>query len=128
MFVDRLLTRGEPVATATIAYVELYSGLTRRYRQGVISPIQYSRMCRQLEEEWSAYMRLELHEDILQLARQLVQQHGLRALDGIHLASALSLRSELGESVTFIASDTQLLRAAACEDLTTMNAETASPM
>ena len=121
--IQRLLTGGEPIASATIAYAELYSGLTRRHREGGISPLQYRLACRQVERDWMALVKVELGAEILSSARGLIQRHGLRAFDAIHLASALGLRAAANEPVTFVAADQRLLRAAAGERLATVNPE-----
>ncbi len=122
--VETLLTRGEPVAAATIAYPELYSGLTRRHREGVLSQVQYRLACRRVERDWSALVKVELAAEILSAARDLIPRHGLRAFDAIHLASALGLQAAANEPVTFVAADQRLLRAAASERLATLNPET----
>lgn len=118
--------RRELIATATITYAELYAGITRNYRHGHLSQEQYERTCRQVEEEWPAYVLVELRDDVLQIARKLIQRHALRGFDAIHLASALSLKARLEEEFTFIASDERLLRTAAAEQLQTLNVEKAS--
>jgi predicted nucleic acid-binding protein len=121
--VQRLLTRGEPIASATIAYAELYSGLTRRRREGGLSPAQYRLACRRVERDWMALVKVELGAEILSSARGLIQRHGLRAYDAIHLASALGLQAAVNEPVTFVAADQRLLQAAAGERLATVNPE-----
>jgi predicted nucleic acid-binding protein len=121
--IQNLLTRGEPVASATIAYAELYSGLTRRHREGVFSQLQYRLACRRVERDWMALVKVELGAEILSSARGLIQRHGLRAFDAIHLASALGLQAAANEPVTFVAADQRLLRAAGGERLATVNPE-----
>ena len=121
-----LLTGDAPVASATIAYAELYSGLTRRHREGVLSQLQYRLACRRFERDWMALVKVELGAEILISARCLIQRHGLRAFDAIHLASTLGLQAAANEPVTFVAADPRLLRAAAGERLATVNPETAS--
>jgi len=54
-----------------------------------------------------------------------VTYHPLRGFDAVHLASGLTLKSALGEEVTFAAADGRLLRAAAAENLEPLNVETA---
>ena len=88
--VQSLFLGGGPVASATIAYAEMYSGA-----------------------------------EILSSARGLIQRHGLRAFDAIHLASALGLQAAANEPVTLVAADQRLLRAAAGERLATVNPEAA---
>ena len=61
----RLTRPDAPVGTATIAYVETYSGLTRRRREGDLSAIDYAKACAQFERDWSGYLRIRLDEDVL---------------------------------------------------------------
>ncbi len=82
--------------------------------------------CRQFERDWQAYIRVDVRDEILLLARDLIQRHPLRAFDAIHLASALSLSSALGEDVFFAAADERLLRAAEAERLRVINVERTS--
>ena len=123
--VQSLLTGGEPIASATIAYAELYSGLTRRHREGFLSQLQYRLACGRFERDWMALVKVELGAEILSSARGLIQRHSLRAFDAIHLASALGLQAAANEPVTFVAVDQRLLRAAVAERVKTVNPETA---
>lgn len=47
-----------PVATAKIAYAEVYAGLTRKHREGHLSRSQYVLACWQFAREWEAYVRV----------------------------------------------------------------------
>ncbi|MGH7167948.1 MAG: type II toxin-antitoxin system VapC family toxin, partial [Nitrospiraceae bacterium] len=53
-----------PFATATIAYAEAYSGLTRRHREGFLSRTRYASACEQLELDWPAFLHVELQEEV----------------------------------------------------------------
>lgn len=121
--VRALVTRKGPVATAKIAYVEVHAGLARKHREGRLSGRHYTLACRQFEGDWPSYARVDLLDDILLLARDLIRQHPLRGFDAIHLASAISLRTSLGEEVTFAAADGRLLQAAKAERLRTLDVE-----
>lgn len=123
--VQTLVTRKGPIATAKIAYAEVYAGLTRKLRDGHLSDAQYVLACRNFEADWQAYIQVELHDDILFLARDLIRRHPLRGFDAIHLASAISLKNALGEDITFAAADERLLRAAEAEDLKILHVEIA---
>ncbi|MFQ5745517.1 MAG: type II toxin-antitoxin system VapC family toxin [Acidobacteriota bacterium] len=120
-----LVTGDRPIATAKIAYAEVYAGLTRKHREGHLSDRRYALTCRQFERDWQAYVRVDLRDEILVLARDLIQRHPLRGFDAIHLASALGLKRALAEDVTFAAADERLLRAAEAERLQALNVETA---
>ena len=122
--VERLTQGDAPVGMATIAYAELYSGLTRRHRDGDLSAIDYANAREQFERDWTSYLRIRLDEDVLGAARLLIQRHALRGFDGIHLASALTLQNRWDETVVVVAADQRLLRAAAAEGLATLDVET----
>ncbi len=121
--VESLVSQRGHVATAKIAYAEVYAGLARKHREGHLPGSQYALACRQFESDWQSYVRLDLEDEILILARDLIQRHPLRGFDAIHLASALSLKAALGEDVTFAAADERLLRAARAERLRPLNVE-----
>jgi predicted nucleic acid-binding protein len=123
--IQAIVTRKGSVATAKVAYAEVYAGLTRKHREGHLSNRQYASACRQFESDWRAYIRVDLRDEILLVARDLIQRYPLRGFDAIHLASALSLKSALGEEITFAAADERLLRAAEAERLRALNVETA---
>ena len=126
LLVRSIVKRGEPVATAKIAYAEIFAGLTRKLREGQLPNTLYILACRQFERDWESYLRVDLHDDILFSARDLIQRHPLRGFDAVHLASALSLKEALGEVITFAAADGRLLGAARSEKLEALNVETAS--
>jgi predicted nucleic acid-binding protein len=123
--VQSLVRQRDPVATAKVAYAEIFAGLARKLREGNIPRILHALACRQFERDWQAYIRVELQDDILFLARDLIHRHPLRGFDAVHLASALSLKNSLGEDVTFAAADKRLLQAAMAERLKALNVETA---
>lgn len=127
LLVRRIVARKGPVATAKIAYAEVYAGLARKHREGHLSKRRYALACRQFERDWQAYLRVDLRDELLLLARDLIQRHPLRGFDAIHLASALTLKSALGEEITFGAADERLLRAAEAERLQALNVESGQP-
>ena len=121
----QLLTQSPfPPATAAIAYAEMYSGFNRRKREGYISTKQYTSLSKQFEEHWATFTRIELIGDVLVLAKTLLERHPLRAMDAIHLASAISLHKGIQENLQFAAADNRLLDAALAEHLSPLNIET----
>jgi predicted nucleic acid-binding protein len=121
--VQKLLSSDQKSATATIAYAEVYGALSRKNREKQLTATQYHLTCRQFEEDWNNYVRVELRENVLRTARRLIQKYPLRGFDTIHLASALTLKSDLGEQMVFIAADDRLLSAAKSESLPIINPE-----
>ena len=121
--VGQMLSGGEPPATSKIAYAEVYAALGRRHREGALSSRRYAQACKSFEADWKAYVRVDLRDEVLQLARDLIKRRPLRGFDAIHLASALVLGRELGEPMMFVAADARVLAAAEAENLRAMNPE-----
>ena len=116
------LTLGEPtIATSKLAYAEIHAGLGRKLRAHELSATAHRRTSHLFDADWVTYIRVELVDQLLIIARDLIQRHPLRGFDAIHLASAIRLRDQLGESVQLIAADHRLLVAAAEEQLETMD-------
>ncbi len=63
--VESLVSQRGHVATAKIAYAEVYAGLARKHREGHLPGSQYALACRQFESDWRAYVRLDLQDEIL---------------------------------------------------------------
>jgi hypothetical protein len=110
-----LLRRDREVATAHLTYVEMYSAFTRRHRDRSLSVAHLRAARRLFEREWGAYLRLPLTEDIVQRSRVMVELHGLKSLDAIHLGTLLDLGDKLDEPVGLVAADGRLVRAATAE-------------
>jgi predicted nucleic acid-binding protein len=121
--VSSMIGSGEPIGTAKIAYAEIFWGLARRRRASELSESDYSLACQRFETDWSFYLRVDLLDEILSLARRLIERYPLRAFDAIHLASAMTLGRAVEETVTFVAADPRLLHAAEGEGLPTLNPE-----
>jgi predicted nucleic acid-binding protein len=95
--VDALVSAGRPIATAKIAYAEVHSGLARKRREGHLPEARYLSACRLFETEWRACIQVELTDEVLRLARDVVRRRALRGFDAIHVASALELKKRLNE-------------------------------
>ena len=121
-FVRGLVNAESPIATAKIAYAEVYAGLMRRRREGDLAANTYDLACRQFESDWRAYVRVDLRDEVLLFAGDLIQRHPLTGFDAIHLASAVSLMSALGENITLCAADERLLKAARAERISVLTA------
>lgn len=121
--VDALVAGGQPIATAKIAYAEVHSGLARKRREGHLLKPGYLSACRSFEADWRACIQVELTDEVLRLARDVIQRRAIRGFDAIHVASALELKRRLSEEMTFAAADRPLLRAARSEGLSPLDVE-----
>ena len=80
----------EIVATCRVAYPDMISALTRRYRGGDLSKSDYDLILKTFTEEWTNFAVVDFDEID---AGRLAGIHGLRGFDAIHLATAKQLRS-----------------------------------
>lgn len=111
-----LPTLNPVIVISELTPVEMFSLLARRQRERYISP-QDSAAFRAdfLVHFEKQYLVVNLESSILLQARSLVTNHKLRTLDAIQLASAVHAAHILGESLTFLSADIDLLTAATSE-------------
>jgi len=95
---------------SALTTVEMISLLTRRAREGSLSPSVQAT----LQSTFLLHIEKE-YLPVLTLAQTLIPRHFLRTLDAIQLASALDAVKTLGEKPVFVCSDNHLLTAAAAE-------------
>jgi predicted nucleic acid-binding protein len=106
--------------------VETVSALARRLREKLITPKVYRDSLAAFEDDCQfEYHLIEVTAETVNVARDLVGRHPLRAYDAVHLASALSTAkffrpAELPEPV-FLSADDRLVQAAEAEGLVADN-------
>lgn len=105
------------IATSLMSYAEMCSALARKGRSRDISRAALARCKRDFDRDWLRLHRLPVDEPLVRKAGQLAEQHALRALDALHLATADSLQSALRDPVTFACFDSALNGAAEARGL-----------
>jgi uncharacterized protein len=110
-----VLARDPEVATVVLTYVEAYSALARRGQDGSLTHADLARVRRRFGEEWNAYLRVPVTDEVVRRSRAAAERHGLKTLDAVHLASLLELGDRLGARIPLVAADGRLLSAAAAE-------------
>lgn len=114
------------IATASIAYVEVKAAFARRHRERRIrTRNQLRKVNNDFDVDWPAFITSATSTDIIGRAAQLVATHPLSGYDAVHLATALTLRSQTPEDVSFSSWDGQLSRAARAEGLSLAHEVTA---
>jgi predicted nucleic acid-binding protein len=111
------------VFTSRVAYAEVHAALARKYRDGDLARPAFREdlvIGRPLGLEPRG---TRVGAATLVDVRRLVQRHGLRGFDAIHLAAALWLRRGLDEALEFWVSDERLETAARRERLMVVNPE-----
>ena len=111
---------GGTPATSRIALLEVTSAVGRRGRSGRISGQEVDLALAILAEDAKEILFVGADDRVVERARPLVLEHGLRAADALHLASALHLRERSGRPVVLVSWDADLLRAARAEGLRTL--------
>ena len=100
------------IATSLMSYAETRSALARKNRSHEISRPAYTRCKREFDRDWLRLHRLPVDELLVRKAGEFAEQHALRALDALHLATADSLQVALRDEVTFACFDDTLNGAA----------------
>jgi len=95
---QEILGRAELVAASDLLMVECDRALIRAEVLGQLSPFEARRRRGLLETASSRWTLMRL-DGILEKARQRFPHEPLRALDALHLASALAARSALSDLV-----------------------------
>lgn len=108
------------VSVSRIGYLEAMSAVERRFRSGDLTREDRDRTIRRITEDWSTFFSVDFDE---KEAARLALKHGLRALDALHLASALLLiAGEAEDGAVFSSFDIRLNRAARAEGLHVLTA------
>lgn len=100
----RLLQRYRFLSLA-IAPVEVLSVLNRRWRVGDLTQRDFSAIRSRLRKDRHYWELVEVGEIVLNRAEELAHKSGLRTLDALHLASALTFQAASGLTIPFITAD-----------------------
>jgi predicted nucleic acid-binding protein len=116
-------------AVLTLTQVEFRSAIRRRERAGDIDNSIATDLANRFERHLETkFLRQVLDDSVLETALKLIDRYPLRAYDAIQLAGCLTLQAMSGEDdPVFVCSDHQLLEAAACEGLSSID-PSESPM
>lgn len=110
------------IVVSELVFVEMRSLLERRVREKSLSATNAAILKSNfLLHYGNEYLPVLLDTHIVEEAARLADTHPLRALDAIQLASAIHAVNLLGESMTFVSADKNLLTAATAEGFTTDN-------
>lgn len=107
--VQTLWNAAEGACCVSIGYVEVCAALARR-----LPAPAARRGRRRLDRQWGEVQVIDVGERLIVSAARLATRHRLRALDALHLASALATRLN---ALTLVSWDGELRRAAAAEGL-----------
>jgi uncharacterized protein len=121
------------VITSRIAYAEAMSAVSRRESARQLTRTEATEIANRLQADFGGpvlpYVVLDPGSAIVHHAADLARQHRLRALDAIHLATALAARFNTPRRISFHfgSADQRLNLAAANESLTIFNPQAPIP-
>jgi len=125
----RTILGAEPspsVIIVHLAIVEMTSALTRRLREGVLTPAEYAQLQNAFRSDCLDEYEIAIAVgDIIDQANRLLEAYPLRAYDAVHLATAVVANQRLADSgltpLTFLSSDDRLNNAASAQGLAVDN-------
>ncbi len=109
-----------------LGFTEVISVLLRRRNAGQVPIQQYAPMQIQFEKDCEFINWLEIDWELVQLSSDFVLKYNLNATDALHLQCAIEAYDRVGSPIIVVSSDRRLLRAAAAENLSTLNPEAPS--
>jgi uncharacterized protein len=109
-----LWSSADAVVTSQLTYAETRSALRSGVKSGTLTRANHPVAVRGLAEIWSNVLASNVDTDIGTHAGDLVDRHGLRGADAIHLSTALAAR---GEDFLFVTWDRRLADGALAEGL-----------
>jgi predicted nucleic acid-binding protein len=108
-----LVARAAVVATSIVAYPETRAALARLRRSGDLIPPRFRAAKRNFEQQWPAFLTLEVTAAVSREAGDFAERYALRGVDALHLASFAEVARRAGPSDTrFSSFDDPLNRAA----------------
>lgn len=93
------------VVTSALAPLEATSAFGRRWKQGDLSEPLFHAILSRLRQDCAYWQFLEVSVPVLHCAEEVIAKTGLRTLDAIHLASALSFHSHTALPIRFLTAD-----------------------
>ena len=104
--------RSDVVAVCRVAWVEFMSALARRSREQPQDAAALAEARRRFAADWPHYLKIEVTQDLVDLAGEYADTFALRAYDSVQLAAAQMLHRELPAEVHFACFDARLAKAA----------------
>ncbi len=103
----RSLLKKHRFLSSAIAPLEMASALTRRRAMGDLAEKDFAVILSRTRADRMYWELIEVTPLVLDRAEELVQETTLRALDALHVASALVFQAASGIRVPFITGDAQ---------------------
>ena len=104
--------------SSTVTPVEAMSAFSRRRASGELTPRDYLAIRSRLHKDRAYWELVEVGEQVLRQAEDLVQKTNVRTLDALYIASVVMFQAASGLSIPLITSDAKQRDAAQVTGLT----------
>ena len=116
----RKAAREHHVLSSTILQLECFSAFSRRAQSGEIAESDFRKLIKLVRESARFVENVRLSDDVITKAEEVTLRSSARALDAIHIASALLFQDATDIKLTFITSDKKQHEAALREGFETL--------
>jgi len=113
--VKEFLASVDTPASSSILMVEMRGALARMLASSRIDSDEYGNAVARFETDWEIAIKIPVTASVLSMAASMAERRLLRALDAVHLASAMTLGRQQEEELILSSWDKPLLDAAAAE-------------
>ena len=107
----------DSLVTSPIVYAEVRAALARSRVQRRMQPSEIDHARRELDARWMHFAKVALDDQVVLHAGDVADRHALRALDALHIASALAFAEGAADAITFVSWDRRQRLGAAAEGL-----------
>ncbi len=101
----RALLKRHRVLSSVLLPIETLAALRRRRNTGDLSERDFTGILADVQRDRQRWELVELTQQVLARAEELLHTDSLRTLDALHIAPALELERALGEKLPFLTSD-----------------------
>ncbi len=105
--VHDLCTDADAIGVSALCFPEILSAAQRLKREGRITPGEALRVKETLRADLATASVMGLNESVIERAGELLEANALKALDAIHVATAVEAKVDL-----FVSGDEQQIKAA----------------
>ena len=106
--------------SSAVLSVEALSALARRRQSGDVDEKDFKIILKNIRDGFDSVETIRVTDDVLGMAEEITMRSVARAMDAIHIASALLFRNGAGIELTFVTSDKKQHEAALHEGLKTL--------
>lgn len=95
----------ELVGTSLISRAEVSAAVAKAIRMNVLTRPEAESCLHRFQADWPQNVRTQITEQTVRRAGEVAWGHGLRGIDAMHLAAAITWQSALNSAITMVTFD-----------------------